>query len=57
VRQYARHGVVGFLARYVTDYVRGRIRGLTHREAYLAIPFEVEARERCRTSRSPRDAT
>src|SRR5205085_1794846 len=33
VRQYDRHGMVAFLARYLTDYARGRLRGLSHRDA------------------------
>jgi hypothetical protein len=43
VRQYAEHGVVGFAARYVGDYVRGRLRRYPHRRAYLRIGFEVAA--------------
>lgn len=45
VRQFAQHGVARFIARYVLDYLGGRARGLSHHEAYLAIPFEVEARD------------
>jgi hypothetical protein len=43
VTQYRQHGIVGFLARYVWYYVRGRLRGLSHWAAYKTIPFEVEA--------------
>lgn len=35
-----------FLTRYLRSYVRLRSGGLAHRAAYLAIPFEQEARER-----------
>jgi hypothetical protein len=44
VRQWADFGVFGFLRRYLADYLRGRFKGLGHREAYLAIGFEQEAR-------------
>ena len=43
VEQWRRYGVVGFLRRYVGDYLRLRWRGYGHRAAYLRIPFEVEA--------------
>ena len=43
VRQMAEHGVVPFLWTYACDYLRNRRRGMTHDEAYLAIPYEVEA--------------
>ncbi len=43
VRQMAEHGLLPFLWKYGRDYVRNRRRGLRHHEAYLAIPFEVEA--------------
>ena len=42
VRQYARQGFVPFLVRYLRDYLRGRRRGLSHHEAYLAIDAEFE---------------
>jgi len=35
---------VGFLGRYGSDYLRGRRQGLSHREAYLNIALEEEAR-------------
>lgn len=44
VRQWREHGTVRFLARYLGDYARGRMRGLGHCDAYLAIEFEREAR-------------
>jgi len=46
VEQWREHGVVGFLVRYVGDYLRGRALGLPHYVAYRAIRFEREAVER-----------
>ena len=43
VRQMGEEGVPRFLWRYLRHYVRNRQRGLRHHEAYLAIPYEVEA--------------
>lgn len=43
--QWAELGVARFLWRYVAAYVRNRRRLGRHRDAYLAIPFEEEARE------------
>ena len=48
VEQYQRYGWIGFLARYLSAYVAGLVRLRSHRQAYEAIPFEVEARERAR---------
>jgi hypothetical protein len=45
VRQWREQGVAGFLARYLAAYLRGRLRGLGHWDAYRAIPAEREARE------------
>lgn len=45
VRQWRELGAPRFLWAYLTAYLRGRLRGLGHREAYRAIPLEVEARE------------
>jgi hypothetical protein len=45
VRQWAELGVPRFLWQYLTAYGKGRMKGLSHQEAYLAIPLEVEARE------------
>jgi hypothetical protein len=44
VRQYERDGVVSFLLRYVAEYLRGRLRGLSHFDAYSSISYEREAR-------------
>ncbi len=48
VDQYRRHGVPGFLLRYLSDYVRARARGRSHPQAYAEIAFEREASERAR---------
>ena len=44
VRQYYDFGFLGFLRRYA-DYLRGRRKGLSHRDAYMEIAMEVEARQ------------
>jgi hypothetical protein len=44
VRQWRELGAVRFLAGNLVAYLRGRRRGLHHREAYEAIPHECEAR-------------
>ena len=43
VRQWRRHGAVGFSARYLGAYLGQRLRRAGHRNAYLRIPFEIEA--------------
>lgn len=43
VRQWRRHGHVGFAARYAGAYVVWRLRRKGHRGAYLRIPLEIEA--------------
>lgn len=43
-RQWHDYGVMGFLGRYGAAYLRGRRQGLSHREAYLNIDLEEEAR-------------
>lgn len=48
VAQWRRHGVVGFLARYLGAYLRWRLRGYGHRAAYLRIPLEASAEWRAR---------
>jgi hypothetical protein len=48
VAQYRRHGVVGFLWRYVGAYLRLRLAGHDHRGAYRRIPFEASAEWRAR---------
>jgi hypothetical protein len=44
VRQGRELGAARFLVRYLAAYARGRWRGLGHKAAYEAIPFEAEAR-------------
>ncbi|MGI8796179.1 MAG: hypothetical protein ACR2IR_06325 [Acidimicrobiia bacterium] len=44
VRQWRELGPIRFLRRYLGAYVRGRVRGLRHQDAYAAIPLEQEAR-------------
>jgi len=46
VGQYAERGRARFLTRYLADYVGNLVRLRSHRRAYLAIPAEVEARDR-----------
>jgi hypothetical protein len=43
VRQMGEVGVPRFLWTYMRHYVRNRCRGMPHHQAYLAIPYEVEA--------------
>jgi hypothetical protein len=43
VRQAGELGIVRFLWRYVSEYVRNRRRGMPHDEAYRSISFEAEA--------------
>ena len=45
VRQWHEFGAIGFLRRYGIDYLDGRRRGLTHRDAYMNIELEEEARQ------------
>ena len=44
VRQYQVYGIFGFLFIYFYEYLRGRLKGLSHFEAYQDITFEIEAR-------------
>lgn len=48
VRQYREQGFLRFLRRYLTDYLRLRLRGWGHDAAYRRIPAEVEAEWRTR---------
>ena len=36
---------MGFVFIYIKDYLKGRLQGLSDYDAYLNIPFEIEARE------------
>ena len=44
VEQWRRHGTIGFLRRYLGDYLLNRWGGARHRAAYEAIAAEEEAR-------------
>ena len=44
VGQWRRLGIPGFIFRYLSDYLRGRMAGLPHATAYRAISLEREAR-------------
>jgi hypothetical protein len=44
-RQWRRLGSFRFLIRYVFEYLRGRLSGHGHQDAYLGISLEVEARD------------
>lgn len=44
VRQVERHGFIGFLVRYVSEYARNYARMRNGAAAYSAISFEIEAR-------------
>lgn len=52
VRQWASLGVVGFLVRYMSAYLRWRLRGYPHWGAYRRIPLEVEAAWEARQGRA-----
>ena len=43
VRQMGELGVMPFLWKYACHYLRNRRRGMSHLQAYLAIPYELEA--------------
>lgn len=43
VRQFRELGAVRFFGQYLAAYLRGRVRGYGHWDAYLRIPLEVEA--------------
>lgn len=43
-RQWRALGAARFLGRYLSEYVVGRLRGGSHREAYRMISMEAEAR-------------
>lgn len=52
VRQWESQGVMGFLGRYLRQYLMARIWGARHHIAYLSIDDEVEARRTARDIRS-----
>ena len=43
VRQYNKYGIVGFLCRYIGEYMIGRFKGLGRWDSYSQISFEIEA--------------
>jgi hypothetical protein len=45
VRQWQQLGIMRFLRLYLSDYLGGRRKGLSHNQAYLAISLEMEARQ------------
>ena len=53
VQQWRRHGVPRFLSRYVSSYLRWRLRRHPHWAAYRRIPLEIEAEWTARTSPRP----
>jgi hypothetical protein len=55
VRQYRRWSVAAFLGRYVGEYLRGRLAGDSHAQAYRAISFEREAEEASESVRDGRE--
>lgn len=44
VRQFARLGWVRFMSQYLGSYFASRFKGKSHRDAYLNIPLEIDAR-------------
>ncbi len=44
-RQYRALGTWRFRYRYLSSYFKNRLRGMSRKEAYLKVPFEIEARE------------
>ena len=44
-RQYQQLGAWRFRAKYLAAYFKNRRSGMPHDQAYLQIPFEIEARE------------
>ena len=53
LEQWGRLGMVRFGARYLTDYVSGRLAGLPHSTAYRAITLEREARTAAQAAVDP----
>jgi len=44
VRQWRASGAIGFVGRYLADYLGSRLHRRSHLESYARIPFEIEAR-------------
>lgn len=53
VAQWRRLGVVGFLVAYAGSYLRWRLLGHGHWDAYRRIPLEIEAEWRARLESGP----
>lgn len=53
VRQWRTAGPLGFLRRYLADYLRGRRQRLGHRAAYRAITLESEATDIANQASTP----
>jgi len=45
VEQYEQDGFIKFLLRYFYEYLENRMKGMKHHQSYLAVSYEVEARE------------
>ena len=45
LRQWTDGGYLGFYLPYLSEYLEGRRAGRSHRDAYMEISFETEARE------------
>ena len=45
LEQAKRAYILGFYIRYLYEYIKGRLSGLRHRQAYLNISYEKEARK------------
>jgi len=43
IQQVRRDGVIRFYFNYLKEYTQFRLKGIQHKEAYLAISYEVEA--------------
>lgn len=56
VEQVRQAGWLRFYGTYVWQYLRGRVRGLNHMDAYFAVPAEIEAFRRQNTDSALFDA-
>jgi hypothetical protein len=45
LEQIKRDGVIKFYWKYLFDYLRNRKLGMNHEDAYMSIPYEIEAYE------------
>ena len=45
IKQYEREGFICFLWHYVKEYIKNRLDGLDHYDAYYNISYEVKARK------------